>query len=160
MKKEYLVSLDELLRNNTTQKGDCLFFVGKKDRNGYGRFQHKRKHYMVHRLAFALANNILFTDLSSDICILHSCDNPSCCNPNHLRSGTPKDNANDAVSRNRNTKPKGELHPHHKFTNSQIEEIRKQYKPGVFGYRKLANLYNVHPATIGKIIHRERWQHI
>lgn len=33
--------------------------------------------------------------------VLHRCDNPSCCNPRHLRFGTVADNAQDKVSRGR-----------------------------------------------------------
>jgi hypothetical protein len=36
---------------------------------------------------------------------LHSCDNPPCCNPKHLRWGTQKDNASDAKERNRLKNP-------------------------------------------------------
>lgn len=33
--------------------------------------------------------------------VLHSCDNKGCVNTAHLRVGTPKENSEDAVSRNR-----------------------------------------------------------
>lgn len=36
---------------------------------------------------------------------LHSCDNPPCCNPNHLRWGTQKHNVADAKKRNRHVNP-------------------------------------------------------
>ena len=36
---------------------------------------------------------------------LHSCDNPSCCNPHHLRWGTQADNVKDAIDRKRNSPP-------------------------------------------------------
>lgn len=36
---------------------------------------------------------------------LHSCDNPPCCNPNHLRWGTQKDNSADAIERGRQVNP-------------------------------------------------------
>lgn len=46
--------------------------------------------------------------------VLHSCDNPCCCNPKHLRFGTPKDNSDDAWTRGRATPPPlhaGDSHP-------------------------------------------------
>lgn len=36
---------------------------------------------------------------------LHSCDNPPCCNPDHLRWGAQKDNVQDAIERKRASKP-------------------------------------------------------
>lgn len=36
---------------------------------------------------------------------LHSCDNPPCCNPNHLRWGHQGDNVQDAKERNRHVDP-------------------------------------------------------
>jgi hypothetical protein len=36
---------------------------------------------------------------------LHSCDNPACCNPRHLRWGSSRDNARDAIERGRNSPP-------------------------------------------------------
>lgn len=48
---------------------------------------------------------------------LHSCDNPACCNPNHLRWGSVKDNVRDALERNRHSPPpkakKGRSPSHH-----------------------------------------------
>lgn len=36
---------------------------------------------------------------------LHSCDNPGCCNPRHLRWGTQKNNVSDAIERKRHRNP-------------------------------------------------------
>jgi hypothetical protein len=39
--------------------------------------------------------------LLKGVMLLHSCDNPRCINPNHLRPGTAADNSKDMVRRRR-----------------------------------------------------------
>lgn len=53
------------------------------------------------RLAWAIANEADPGDLD----VLHSCDNPICVNPAHLRTGTPKENAADRIGRGRGVLP-------------------------------------------------------
>lgn len=51
----------------------------------------------AHRVAYEIANG----PIPDDLWVLHSCDNPPCCNPSHLRVGTYKDNVRDRVERDR-----------------------------------------------------------
>ena len=40
-------------------------------------------------------------DVPKGMVIMHTCDNPPCCNPDHLRLGTHRDNAHDMIAKGR-----------------------------------------------------------
>lgn len=54
----------------------------------------KNKRPYAHRIAWVLEYN---EDPGNSL-VLHSCSNPTCVNPNHLRLGTQQDNVNDMVT--------------------------------------------------------------
>lgn len=91
--------------------------------------------------------------------IRHKCDNPSCCNINHLEIGTAKDNAMDKVVRNRsrkgipNFKARGINNNNNKLNESQVIEI---YLSDL-SYNKLAKKYNVSKITIYLIKNKKIW---
>jgi hypothetical protein len=74
-------------------KDDCWPAVG----GGYNKkgwhvtFKASGGRYLAHRAAYVLANG----EIPSGKFVLHKCDNPKCCNPNHLFLGTQSDNAKD-----------------------------------------------------------------
>jgi len=76
--------------------GDCWLWIGCADEKGYGRFEFRRKKWFAHRLAWAFAKQAIPQED-----LLHSCDTPSCCNPDHLREGTQAENVQDAIDRGR-----------------------------------------------------------
>jgi len=77
---------------------DCWEWMGWKDRDGYGQVTIARETYKTHRLSFELTYDLVLGKLSC----LHTCDNPPCCNPYHLFSGTQTDNIADMVKKGRN----------------------------------------------------------
>lgn len=60
---------------------ECWLWSGARTTQGYGQVTYRRKAWLAHRLSFFLVNN------HSPECVLHSCDNPPCCNPAHLFKG-------------------------------------------------------------------------
>jgi hypothetical protein len=73
------------------KSGDCWNWARGKSRHGYGRFRLKGEQIYAHRFAF----EITYGTVLPGLCICHTCDNPSCCNPKHLWVGTATDNMRD-----------------------------------------------------------------
>ena len=63
----------------------------------YGVVTINGRNYRVHRLAL---ERELGRPIHPGLDVLHSCDRPACCNPEHLREGTDKDNRRDSWERN------------------------------------------------------------
>ena len=85
---------------------DCIEYPYK-TLEGYGTIQCRedgvKAHYVAHRVVYALFHDI---DIPDDKVIMHSCDNPPCCNPRHLKLGTHNDNCADKVNKGRQAKGK------------------------------------------------------
>lgn len=72
----------------------CWPWKGAVHRDGYGRAHDRdgaKKMKIAHRLCYEYAKGAIPDGL--DVC--HSCDNPICCNPAHLWTGTASDNMRD-----------------------------------------------------------------
>lgn len=78
---------------------DCWPWRGSKMRNGYARLKWECGNEYAHRVAWLISGGSLVAGLV----IMHTCDNPPCCNPAHLRQSTYADNTRDAISKGRYT---------------------------------------------------------
>lgn len=74
----------------------CLEWTGWKDRDGYGRIKVNGKKRRATHMALEVWGG---TIVPPGMMALHSCDNPPCIEPTHLRVGTGSDNEKDAYSR-------------------------------------------------------------
>ncbi len=77
-------------------KNKCWLWIGCIDRCGYGKFN-LGKESLAHRIAWVLFRG----NIPARMYVLHSCDNPSCVNPQHLFLGTQTDNMRDCIKKNR-----------------------------------------------------------
>lgn len=76
----------------------CWEWMGSLDKDGYGSIRWKGVTYRSHRLAYKLANPGVRI---AKMVLLHSCDNPKCCRPDHLSPGTQAENVADMVAKGR-----------------------------------------------------------
>lgn len=114
----------DIIKNYKYQHSDCWIWTACKDKDGYGKF----KSYHAHRFSwyFSRLRNI------DGLIIRHTCDNPSCVNPFHLRSGTVQDNSDDMVRRERSLFC--DRHKQTKLKNDQVIQIYELLKSGEYCY--------------------------
>ena len=93
-----------LTKYEVDSKTDCWLWTGWKTSKGYGGFSLNGKDVGAHRVSYMLFKH----DVDEKLSVLHTCDNPSCVNPDHLFLGTQQDNMLDKKSKGRS--PKQENH--------------------------------------------------
>jgi hypothetical protein len=90
---------DKIIINEVT---DCWEFQGGKNNIGYGMIRDEKKMRTAHRVSY----EELKGPIPQGMCVCHTCDNPICCNPDHLWLGTLKQNTQDMFNKGR-AKPFG-----------------------------------------------------
>lgn len=93
----YVSVLDRIFHHTAIQDNGCCEWVGYKNTEGYASIVVDGKRKMVHRLVY---ENIV-GPIPEGMVIRHTCDNPPCCNPEHLLIGTAADNVCDSIERGR-----------------------------------------------------------
>jgi len=146
-----------------TLETGCKVWTRRVNEKGYGRLR-KRDGKMGYANRVALERK-LGRQIEAGMCALHSCDNPPCCNPDHLREGTNAENMKERQEKGRQSKGearsqlfRGEKNGSSKLTKEQVEDIIAQ--KGIATQNSLAEKYNTRQSTISKIQLGLRWKHI
>lgn len=109
---------------------ECWLWRRTAEKNRYGSFAFKKFRETSHRIALELKLGQPLKQYA-----LHSCDNPPCCNPNHLREGSQGENCRDTWSRGRQShNPYIGKGMTRKVTDEQIEAICELRASGVPTY--------------------------
>jgi hypothetical protein len=135
----------------------CIEWTGYTNKDGYGQLRWRRKWAGAHRVAFEITNG----PIPDGMKVLHSCDNPPCVSPQHLRSGTHADNARDKVERGRcytGVQRKGEEAHNARLTEAQVREIKRLRS--VCSVAVLAVMFGVSKATISRAVNGVTWPHL
>lgn len=112
---------------------------------------------LAHRLSYADVNG----PIPKGSLVLHSCDNPACVNPHHLRIGSHKDNVADMDARNRRVPPsfRGETVPTSKLKEHQVRALRDDYLHGD-PLNDICSRYGISRSSLGDFIGGRSWRHI
>jgi len=128
----------DVLWSKVDKRGEdeCWEWKGYKNAEGYGRTWINDVGYYAHRVIFNLVNpNIIQLSAPKDSAdngyILHTCDNPSCCNPKHLFVGNHQDNMADKFNKNRQKRFPSDSGPRCKLSMTQARQARELKKNGM-----------------------------
>lgn len=130
------------------QPDECWPWTGAIASNGYGKVNRNYRTLGTHRVAFELQHG----KVPDGKWILHRCDNPPCCNPNHLFAGTPKDNVTDCFLKNR--------HPGYKLSDRIAKKIRRRKAIVAITQCQLAKEFGVSQSHISRIVNLKRHSHL
>jgi 5-methylcytosine-specific restriction endonuclease McrA len=100
MANQYTTSFPQRFWDKVEKTENCWEWTARKNKYGYGEFLYSGRVWKSHRLSYLLE----YGDYDFSLIVLHTCDNPSCVNPNHLMLGTQKENVQDMVLKNRHGK--------------------------------------------------------
>lgn len=90
-----LQKVPDFVSKLTVKTDGCMEWGGAKN-GGYGQLRVWTKRMAAHRFSYMLFKG----DIPDGMIVCHVCDNPSCCNPNHLILGTCAENSADMAHKN------------------------------------------------------------
>ena len=131
----------------------CWNWIGATDRKGYGKFfavsNGNHKLIQSHRISYFLHYGVD----PGDSLVLHQCDNPSCCNPNHLRLGTHKENMKDMASR-------GHVFRSPTLADNDIFMMRELWASNMFTQGEICRFYDLSRAAVCNAINGRTGKHV
>ncbi len=132
------------------QDDGCLLWPFEIGRTGYGTVRHKDKRRVASRVMCEMAHGAP-NDPAMDAA--HSCHNPPCCNPRHLRWATRSENNLDMAENG--TAMRGEKVVFSKLTEADIHEIRSL--EGTMRQQDIADRFGVNATAVSRILSGKRW---
>lgn len=155
------------LRKVDASSGKCWRWTGTPDKDGYGRMKLSGHMERAHRVA----HELFVGPVPPNRLVCHSCDVPSCVNPDHLFVGTALDNSRDCVRKGRianGDRSSSRLYPElltrgervntAKLTEVQAVEVRERAAAGEL-YTSIARDFGIAHVSVSAIVRGAHWKH-
>ena len=158
--------LNWYLQQSSTDENGCMILPLRPTTNAHIQIKYASKHYYLHIISalqkYALPlNENYYESFTNNSIVLHKCNNPICCNPDHLEIGTGKSgyrqNQLDSRSYHKGVKLKAE----------DIPELREIYHdclemgwPKMDIYKHIGSIYKIEYNTVSNIIRGKSWSDI
>lgn len=138
---------------NGTDNGDGYMYISVYDKTVVlGKTKTRSKRVAAHRVSYMAFNG----EIPKGKCIIHSCDNRSCVNPDHLSIGTKKQNTQDMIKKDRCNRWEDRNGKRQKLTEQQVADI----KSSELSSYKLADIYPVSSVQIRRIRNGSRCSNV
>ncbi len=135
----------------------CWLWTARTDEYGYGAITVRGQELKAHRLSY----EFYVGRIPDGLLVLHSCDNPPCVRPDHLRAGTYADNVNDMWSRGRGPARHG-VHAGAltRLNDEIVRRMREEYAKGGVTCAQLGKKYGIGYSQASNITSRKSWRHV
>jgi hypothetical protein len=132
----------------------CWLWLGKTTPKGYGQImkgpRSRPQYEYAHRYSYRQSKG----PIPDGMLICHSCDVPSCVNPDHLFLGDSQANMDDCRAKGRNTRGEGQ------HLSKLTDELVRDIRTGRLSHSGFAEMYCVSRAAVYYAATRKTWKHV
>lgn len=117
----------------------------------------KYRNQRAHRVSYEVFKG----PIPDGLVVMHSCDNPRCCNPEHLSVGTHLDNHTDSRNKNRASAfwYRGAINPKSVLTDFDVRRIREMRASGR-RYKEISAEIGCGKTLAVLVATGKRWSHV
>jgi hypothetical protein len=147
------------IQKHCPELGPCWVWTAVRDKKGYGRFGLKGRMRVASRVILAWR---VGRPLTKREWALHACDGGTsgCVRPDHLYVGSPRENVDEMIVKDRKKIARGASCARTVLTDSSVREIKALLLEGCLPVKQIATLFQVTTGAIYGIRSGASWKHV